>query len=51
MAEPIENLISGNLHIAKARIYAKIENGGLGLTEIQKFLNSQRCGWIKLSLA
>ena len=34
MAEPIENFISGNLNIAKARIYAKIENGGLGLVEI-----------------
>ena len=28
MVEPIENFISGNLNIAKARIYAKIENGG-----------------------
>ena len=50
MAEPIENFISGNLNIAKARIYAKIENGGLGLVEIKNFLNYQKCGWIKLSL-
>ena len=50
MSEPIENFISGNLHNAKARIFAKIENGGLGLTEIQKFLNYQKCGWLKLSL-
>ena len=50
MAEPIENFISGNLNIAKDRIYAKIENGGLGLVEIKNFLNYQKCGWLKLSL-
>ena len=50
MAEPIENFISGNLNIAKARIYAKIENVGLGLVEIKNFLNYQKCGWIKLAL-
>ena len=50
MAEPIENFISGNLNKAKDRIYAKIENGGLGLVEIKNFLNYQKCGWLKLSL-
>ena len=46
----IEKFVSGNLNIAKNRIYYSPENGGLGLVEIKKFLNYQCCAWINSSL-
>ena len=49
-ASQIEKFVSGSLNIAKNRIYLKVENGGLGLVEIKKFLNYQCCTWINSSL-
>jgi hypothetical protein len=43
----INNFVSGNLRIAKARITKPISNGGLGLFELQSFLDAQRIAWIK----
>ena len=50
ISKPIEQVVSGNLRIAKSRIFTSTENGGLGLTEIKTFLTYQKCGWIKLAL-
>jgi hypothetical protein len=47
----IENEIfkfaSGNLRIAKARVFASPETGGLGLFNVKNFLDAQTCAWIK----
>ena len=50
ISRPIETLVSGNLRIAKSRIFTSTENGGLGMVEIKTFLAYQKCGWIKLAL-
>jgi hypothetical protein len=47
----IENEIylfaSGNLRLAKQRVFTKIENGGLGLFNVKQFLEAQTCSWIR----
>ena len=48
ISKPIEQFVSGNLRIAKNRIFTSMVNGGLGLTDIKTFLACQKCGWIKL---
>ena len=50
ISKPIEQFVSGNLRIAKSRIFTSTVSGGLGLTEIKTFLTYQKCGWIKLVL-
>ena len=50
LSRPIEQFVSGNLRLAKSRIFTSKENGGLGLTDLRIFLASQKCGWIKLAL-
>ena len=47
-SDPIENYVRGNLNISKNRIYTEIKNGGLGLCNINDFLDSQKCGWLTL---
>jgi hypothetical protein len=42
-----ENFTRGNLKISKQRIFSKVENGGLGLFDIDNYLNAQRCNWLK----
>ena len=43
----IETFIIGNLKLAKKRLYAKPEDGGLGLFQMNEFLEAQQCQWIK----
>ena len=50
ISRPIATFVSGNLRIAKGRVFTSTENGGLGMTEIKMFLDYQKCGWIKLVL-
>ena len=38
ISRPIETFVSGNLRIAKSRIFTSTENGGLGMVEIKTFL-------------
>jgi hypothetical protein len=42
--------VSGNLRIAKKRLYTTPKNGGLGLFEIETYLKSHRVSWISRSL-
>jgi hypothetical protein len=45
--DAIYNFISGNLRIAKSRVFLKPEAGGLGLFNVQNFLDSQTCSWVR----
>jgi hypothetical protein len=49
MEEIILNFVTGNLKIAKKRIYLKPEEGGLGLFHLKEFLEAQHCQWVKRS--
>jgi hypothetical protein len=42
----IETFVTGNIRIAKKRLYSSPENGGLGLFNITDFLDSQKVSWI-----
>jgi hypothetical protein len=43
----IEKFVSGNLNIARKRIYRTVAMGGLGLFEITSYLDAQRCSWVR----
>jgi hypothetical protein len=42
----IEDYVTGNIQIAKKRLYLSPENGGLGLFEINDFIDSQKVSWV-----
>ena len=42
----IETFVTGNLRIAKKRLYLSPEQGGLGLFDVLDFLDSQKVAWI-----
>lgn len=46
----IETFVKGNLNIAKKRIFTTVKMGGLGLCNVQDFLNAQKCSWFRLAL-
>jgi hypothetical protein len=46
IGEQIETFVTGNIRIAKKRLYSSPENGGLGLFNITDFLDSQKVSWI-----
>jgi exonuclease III len=46
----ISNFVGNNLRIAKDRIFLSVELGGLGLFPVNKFLEAQRCSWVKRAL-
>jgi hypothetical protein len=46
----ITSFVKGKLNVAKKRLYKHPTLGGLGLFELQEFLDSQKCAWIKRSL-
>jgi hypothetical protein len=46
----ITDYVKGNLNIAKRRLYLPPDQGGLGLFDIQDFLDAQKCSWIKRSV-
>jgi hypothetical protein len=50
ISELIETYVSGNLRIAKKRLYTTPKNGGLGLFEINTYLKSQQVAWIAREL-
>jgi len=41
------NFVRGNMNIGKKRFFQKPADGGLGLFEINEFLMTQRCSWIR----
>jgi hypothetical protein len=49
--EAIENAIhlyaSGNLRLAKKRVFLPIKLGGLGLFDVKNFLDAQKCSWLR----
>jgi hypothetical protein len=45
--DAIHNFVSGNLRIAKSRVFLRTEAGGLGLFNVQNFLDSQTCSWVR----
>jgi hypothetical protein len=46
----ITTFVKGKLNVAKKRLYRPVDQGGLGLFDINIFLDAQRCAWIKRSL-
>ncbi len=46
----IVDFVKGKLNIAKKRLYTLPEHGGIGLFNIDDFLDAQRCSWIKRSI-
>jgi hypothetical protein len=46
IGDQIETFVTGNLRIAKKRLYISPESGGLGLFDITNFLDSQKVAWI-----
>ncbi len=46
----IVDFVKGKLNIAKKRLYTLPEHGGIGLFNIDDFLDAQRFSWIKRSL-
>ena len=46
----IEKFVRGKLHIGKNKIYAQVIDGGLGMFNLQEFLNSQCCAWVRRSV-
>jgi hypothetical protein len=45
----IVNFVKGRMNIAKKRLFRSIEDGGLGLFDLDNFLGAQQCMWIKRS--
>jgi hypothetical protein len=45
----ITGFVKGKLNIAKKRLYRPPDQGGLGLFDINSFLDAQRCAWVKRS--
>ena len=43
----IENFVLGKLRIAKNRIYLKKSQGGLELIDVENYLGSQCCSWVR----
>jgi len=43
----IELYVLGNLKIAKNRLYLQKSEGGIGLIDIEDFIGSQACTWVK----
>jgi hypothetical protein len=46
----IANFVNGNLRLSRERIFLKSELGGLGLFDLDSFLNAQRCSWVKRAM-
>jgi hypothetical protein len=46
----LEKFVKGNLSISKDRLYAKPNEGGLGLIELDSFICSQQSLWVKRAL-
>ena len=45
--EEIENFVVGNLKIAKNRLFLEKKDGGLGLIDIENYIGSQACSWVR----
>jgi hypothetical protein len=46
----INGFVCGKPKVSKDHIHTGIEKGGLGLIEVNKFLDSLKCSWVKRSL-
>jgi hypothetical protein len=42
----IEGFVTGNIQIAKKRLYLSTDHGGLGLFELNDFLDAQKVSWM-----
>jgi hypothetical protein len=47
LSKIIEDFVNGPLRISRKRLFQKRSDGGIELIEIQDFLNSQNCVWVK----
>ncbi len=45
--ELMDRFVTKNVNISKDRRYLPTDKGGLGLFELNKFLDAQRCSWIQ----
>jgi hypothetical protein len=43
----MDRFVTKNINISKDRRYLPIDKGGLGLFDLNKFLDAQRCSWIQ----
>jgi hypothetical protein len=43
----MDSFVTKNLNISKERRYLPVDKGGLGLFDLTKFLDAQRCSWIQ----
>jgi hypothetical protein len=43
----MDRFVTKNLNISKDRRYLPVDKGGLGLFDLKKFLDAQRCSWIQ----
>jgi len=43
----IENFVTYGIVIARNRIYASAQDGGLGMIDVENFLHAQKCVWIR----
>ena len=50
ISREVENFVLGKLRIAKNKIYQPKSMGGLELIEIEKYLGSQCCSWIRRAM-
>jgi len=50
IAKEIEKYVRGNLKIGRQKIYDTLENGGLGLFDLNIFLSAQCCAWVRRSI-
>jgi len=47
MSDVIENFVAGKLSIAKTRFYQSRAEGGLELMDLNEYLSSQVCSWVR----
>jgi len=45
--DEIESFVLGNLKLTKNRIFLDKKAGGLGLIDIENYIGSQVCSWVK----
>jgi hypothetical protein len=47
IVEVMESFVKNKLSVSRDRLYAKIEQGGLGLIDLESFIKAQQVLWIK----
>jgi hypothetical protein len=49
-SEKIEKFVLDNQKVAKEKLYKKVEEGGLGLIELDKFITAIQCTWMQKAI-